>query len=246
LRRGANPTDIVPEAEKRGLDPKMCASYTDGTKLCVEQALIANALGLRTAVPGMLGPRADNLMDVFRLFDLETLWRDRTGITDYVLGPRPKGGVFLIGYNDHPYQKFMLDWFPSELGPGPFYLFQRPYHLIHIEAMATIAEAVLDGTSLLAPWKGLRTDVYAYAKRGLKAGERLDGIGGYACYGLIENCADQVEAPGLPIAFSDDLVLRRDVPVDGKILRHDVEIPSERVDFRTYELAREASRRMEA
>ena len=138
LRRDANPVDIIPEAEKRGLDPKMCASYTDGTKLCVEQALIANALGLRTDVPGMHGPRAESCLDVFRVFDLEALWRDRIGLTDYILGARPKGGVFLIGYHDHPYQKAMLDWFPSELGPGPFYVFERPFHLVHVEAMATL------------------------------------------------------------------------------------------------------------
>lgn len=246
LRRSANPVDIVPEAAKRGLDPKMCAAYTDGTKLSVEQALIANALGLRTAVPGMLGPKADNLQDVFELFDFASLWKDRIGLTDYVLGPRPKGGVFLIGYNEDPYQKSMLDWFPSETGPGPFYLFSRPYHLVHIEAMATIAEAALDGEAILAPWKGFRTDVYAYAKRGLRTGQKLDGIGGHDAYGWIENCADQAGREGLPMTLSEGLTLKRDVAKDERILLRDVEIPGGRADFRAYEQAREASRRLDS
>ncbi len=246
LRRSANPVDIVPEAAKRGLDPKMCAAYTDGTKLGVEQALIANALGLRTAAPGMLGPRTDDLMEVFDLFDFASLWRDRIGLTDYVLGPRPKGGVFLIGFNEDPYQKSMLDWFPSETGPGPFYLFSRPYHLVHIEAMATVAEAVLDGEAILAPWKGFRTDVYAYAKRGLRSGQSLDGIGGHDAYGLIENCADQAGREGLPMTLSEGLVLKRDVAQDERILWSDVEIPGGRADVRAYDLAREASRRLDS
>jgi predicted homoserine dehydrogenase-like protein len=140
----------------------------------------------------------------------------------------------------------MLDWFPSELGPGPFYVFERPFHLVHIEAMATVAEAALDGRALLAPWKGLRTDVYAYAKRGLKAGARLDGIGGYSCYGLIENCGDQGADPGIPMTLADEVVLKKDVPEGGKILRRDVEADESRIDFRTYALAVEASRRLEA
>jgi len=244
LRRTANPVDIVPEAAKRGLDPQMCASYPDGPKLCVEQALIANALGLRTAVPGMLGPRADDLLDVFRLFDFETLWRDGIGLTDYVLGPRPKGGVFLIGYSQDPYQKSMLEWFPSETGPGPYYLFQRPYHLVHIEAMTTVAEAALDGEAVLAPWRGCRTGVVAYAKRGLRAGQRLDGIGGHDAYGLIENEEDQAGREGLPIILSEGLTLRTDVAPDGRILLRDVEIPENRADFKAYEMARRASDRL--
>ena len=242
LDRSADPTSILPEAAKRALDPKMCASYTDGTKVCVEQALVANALGLRTSVPGMAGPRAERLDDVFRLFDLPKLRRDHGGVVDYVLGPPPKGGVFVIGYNDQPFQKFMLGWFPSDLGPGPFYLFQRPYHLNHIESLRSVAEAALDGTAVLAPWRGFQTQVYAYAKRPLKAGEILDGGGGYACYGLIENCADQGDRPGLPVGLAESVALRRSVARGGKIYWDDVVIPAERDDFQTYASALRASR----
>ena len=115
LDRYADPTSIVPEAAKRGLDPKMCASYTDGTKLDIEMALVANAFGCAPVVPGMRGPRAAHVRDVLKLFDLEALWRDRRPFVDYVLGAEPKGGVFVVGYCDDPYQRSMLSWLPPQM-----------------------------------------------------------------------------------------------------------------------------------
>ena len=120
LDRYANPTSIIPEADKRDLDYQMCTSYTDGTKLCVEMAVVANALGLRTAVPGMHGPRCGHVGDVFEHFDLGSLWNNGGAVVDYVLGAQPTGGVFAIGYTEHEFQQFTMDWFPPKMGPGPF------------------------------------------------------------------------------------------------------------------------------
>lgn len=237
LDRYSNPTAIIPEADARNLDYKMATAYTDGTKLCIEMALVANALGLRTRVPGMSGPKAGDVQDVFRLFDFDSLWAEREPCVDYILGAAPGGGVFAIGHCDHPYQRSMLAYY--KMGPGPFYLFYRPYHLCHVEAMECIADAALDGRSLLAPLCGFRTNVFAYAKRDLRAGEMLDGIGGYACYGLIENC-DNGSHPGLPICLSESVVLRRDVRRDSAIRMSDVELPEGRADFELYSRARNA------
>ncbi len=245
LDRYANPTSIIPEADKRDLDYKMCTSYTDGTKVCVEMALVANALGLDTAVPGMYGPRADDVLDALQLFDLEEIWKDRRPVVDYVLGATPKGGIFAIGYSESEYQKFMLGSFPSVLGDGPFYVFARPYHLCHVEAMGAIAEAVLDGEALLQPRHGFRTNIYAYAKKDLRKGEMLDGIGGYACYGLIENCSDNQETPGLPICLADDVKLVRDVPKDEKIAMADISYDASAPQFRLFEEALRASAALE-
>jgi predicted homoserine dehydrogenase-like protein len=222
LDRYVNPTTIIPEADKRSLDYRMCTSYTDGTKLCVEMALLANAFGLRAAVPGMHGPRAAEVHDVFQLFDFEELWEERQPLVDYILGARPKGGVFAIGYTENEFQQYTLDWFPPDMGPGPFYLFYRPYHLGHFESLAAVVEAVLDGHSLLQPECGFRTNVYAYAKRALRRDEELDGIGGYTCYGLIDNCVWDDPHPGLPICLADGVTLTRDVLKDDKIFLDDV------------------------
>jgi predicted homoserine dehydrogenase-like protein len=237
LDRYSNPTKIVPEADKRFLDYKMCAGYTDGTKLCVEMALVANAYDLVTMVPGMYGPRANRLTEVFDLFDFEAIRAGGKAVVDYVLGSRPYGGVFVVGYCDDKYQQSMLGWFPSEVGTGPFYVFDRPYHVVHIEAMKCVAEAFLDRDALLQPTYGFRTNVYAYAKRDLRQGEKLDGIGGYTCYGLIENCSDNRVHAGVPICLAEDVTLRRDIPQDEKIFMNDIVYDPDRLDYKLYSLA---------
>ena len=235
LDRYANPTSIIPEADKRNLDYRMCTAYTDGTKLCVEMALIANALGLRTPVPGMHGPRADHVKDVPSLFDLEEMFAEHGPVVDYILDAEPDGGVFAVGYCEEPYQQEMMQYY--KMGDGPFYVFYRPYHLCHVEALQSVAEAVLDDYALLRPDHGFETNVYAYAKRDLKAGETLDGIGGYCCYGLIENTEAQEEAPGVPICLIEDTELIRDVEKDEKLLADDVQLDSQRPDVQMYEKA---------
>jgi predicted homoserine dehydrogenase-like protein len=236
LDRYSDPEKIVPEADKRRLDHRMAAAYTDGTKLNIEMALVANALGMTTRVPGMYGPAAARVHDVFDLFDFERLWADRQPFVDYILGAEPGGGVFAIGYCEDDYQRFMLSYY--KMGLGPFYLFYRPYHLCHVEAMACVRDAA-EGRSLLQPDAGLRTNVYAYAKRDLRRGETLDGIGGFTCYGLIENVPG---ATGLPICLADQAVLRRDVPKDGRIAWSDVTLDPAREDVRLYARALECGR----
>lgn len=235
LDRTANPTSIIPEADKRNLDYKACASYTDGTKLNIEMAITANAFGLSTKQTGMFGPVCDSIDQVNECFDFHALWRDQKPFVDYVLGAKPGGGVFVIGYCDNPYQQKMLQYY--KMGDGPLYTFYRPYHLCHIEAMACIQDAVLRHQALMTPAFGFVTNVYAYAKKNLVSGDMLDGIGGYTCYGLIENCEDQSPAPGLPICLADQVCLKRDMKQGEKILFSDVEFDPTRIDFELFALA---------
>jgi len=234
LDRYINPTTIKPEADKRDLDFRMCTSYTDGTKLCVEMAVLANGLGLRTEVPGMHGPKMNDIYEVFEHFDFEKIWDGQQAIVDYVLGARPKGGVFAIGYSVNEYQQKTLAWFPPSMGPGPFYLFYRPYHLGHFESMASVAMAFLDNRSILKPDFGFQTNVYAYAKRDMRRGDILDGIGGYTCYGLIENCADNETNPGIPICLSENIKLKVNISKDEKILLSNVDYDPEDYAFKLH------------
>jgi predicted homoserine dehydrogenase-like protein len=223
LDRYTDPIKIKPEADKRYLDAQMCSSYTDGTKLCVEMSIVANGLGGRVVRPGMLGPRMVEMVNLFDHFSFERLWSPGTPpLVDYVLGAKPRGGVFVVGYTDDPYQRKMLGWFPPEIGPGPFYVLTRPYHLIHLEAMRSVLEVARTRRSLLAPRLGLRTDVVCYAKKPLAAGDQLDGPGGFACYGLIEN-RGEVPDPGFPICLSHHARLRRAVGRDDRIGWNDVD-----------------------
>ena len=223
LDRYVTPLSIKEEAEKRDLDPKMCASYSDGSKLCIEMAVMANGIGGYTATPGMFGPKMSSIHEIFNHFDFHKIWNGKEPIVDYVLGAKPSGGVFVIGYTDHPYQKSTLNWLPPDMGPGPFYLFYRPYHLCHFEFAATVAEVVLNNRGVLKPDYGFKTNVYAYAKKDLKKGETLDGLGGYGCYGLIENCSENKFKAGLPICLAENVSLKREIPKDGKIFLEDIE-----------------------
>lgn len=234
LDRYTDPKKIQPEADKRNLDHKMCSSYTDGSKLCVEMAVLANALDLRTDIPGMHGHKIKSIHDIFDAYDFEAIYKDRKPVVDYVLGAEPKGGVFAIGYTEEKFQQYTLDWFPPDMGPGPFYLFYRPYHLGHIEAMACVAEAYLDGSARLQPNYGMKTNVFAYAKQDLKAGQSLDGMGGYAAYGLIENLADNKNNPGIPICIAEGVKVKRDFAKDERIGLQDVEFDRNDPSFDLY------------
>lgn len=241
LDRYSDPTKIIPEAAKRFMDPRMCASFTDGTKLGIEMALTANAIGGKVITPGMVGPRVKDVYTVFEHVDFESVWDTDTPLVDYVLGAQPSGGVFVVGFNDHPHQVETLSWYPCHLGPGPFYVFHRPYHLGHIESVSCIAEAYLDGWAVLQPTHGFSTNVYAYAKKDLRPGEEMDGIGGYAAYGLIENCSENQLRPGLPICLANHVVVTRDIRRDDKIYWDDVTIPPDGPAFKYFELAQKAS-----
>jgi len=232
LDREATPASIVEEADKRNLDYRMATAYTDGTKLSVEMALVANACGFRASVTGMQGPRAADVHEVFELFDFEALRHEPAPVVDYILGANPGGGVFVVGHCEDPYQRAMLEYY--KMGPGPFYLFYRPYHLCHVEAMECIADACLDGRSLLEPRHGFRTNVIAFAKRALRAGETLDGIGGFTCYGQIENTSTGGDVEGLPICLADDVTLLRDVAVGERIGTADVRVAPGRRDFELF------------
>ncbi len=223
LDRYTDPVKIAPEADKRTLDHKMCSSYTDGTKLCVEMAVLANAINGRTATPGMFGHRMTHVNDIFNHINFDEVWDRQHPLVDYVLGSEPKGGVFVVAHTADKFQQYTFNWFPPDVGPGPYYVFSRPYHLGHIEAMQCIAEAYLDGTARLQPIYGMRTNVHTFAKRDLRAGDRLDGMGGFNSYGLIENLDEPGLRPGLPILLNDNLRIKRDIPRDERISLEDVE-----------------------
>ena len=108
--------------------------------------------------------------------------------------------------------------------------------------MACIADAALNQRSLLQPDHGFRTNVYAYAKRDLRRGEILDGIGGYLAYGLIENCDGDEANAGLPLGLAEGVPLGRDIQRDGKILLSDVRYDPARPDFAAHFKAVEISR----
>ena len=100
--------------------------------------------------------------------------------------------MFVLGTTDHPTQRHYLNLY--KLGEGPLYCFYTPYHLCHFEVPNTVARAVLFGDATIAADGAPRVDVVTAAKVDLKAGELLDGIGGFKTYGLAENAPDSCGA----------------------------------------------------
>jgi len=227
LDRYATPASVVEEARMRNLNPVMCAAYTDGTKLNIEMALVANATGMVPTCRGMLGPPAQHVREVFEKFDLASF--RHPGVVDYILGAEPAGGVFAVGHCEHPVQRGYLSYY--KMGAGPFYLFYRPYHLCHLETPYAIASVVLFGRPILTPQTQPVADVVAFAKTDLAAGAALAvGIGGEHLYGLIERKEICRERGAVPICLFDAergcvARMKRSVPRDQLLTWDDVVLP---------------------
>lgn len=224
-----NPTTQKAFAEKWKQKPHMVTSFADGSKISFEQAIVANATGMRVARRGMYGPTVPSgtsIKEAVNLYPLEELTKG-SGIVDYIVGVEPGPGVFVLGTHNHPTQQHYLNLY--KLGTGPLYCFYTPYHLCHFEVPNTIARAVLFGDAAIAPLGAPFVDVVTTAKIDLKAGQILDGIGYYMTYGQCEN-SDVVNAKKLlPIGLAEGCHLKRDIPRDQVLTYDDVELPKDRL-----------------
>jgi predicted homoserine dehydrogenase-like protein len=88
---------------------------------------------------------------------------------------------------------------------------------------------VLFGDPTIAPLDGPRVEVLTAAKRDLRAGEVLDGIGFYLTYGLAENADVVARENLLPMGIAEGCRLLRDVAKDRALTYDDVELPAGRL-----------------
>jgi Predicted homoserine dehydrogenase len=224
-----NPTTQEGFAKRWGQKPQMVTSFADGSKISFENAIVANATGMRVAKRGMFGPTVPSgtpIQEAADWYPAEALL-EGPGIVDYVVGAVPGPGVFVLGTHDHPQQKHYLNLY--KLGEGPFYCFYTPYHLCHFEVHNTVARAVLFGDAAVAAQGAPLVDVVATAKIDLAAGEVLDGIGGYHTYGLAENADIAVRDNLLPMGLAEGCRLVRPVARDQVLTYEDVELPQGRL-----------------
>jgi len=217
-------------ADAHGQRPKMITSFADGTKIAAEMGVVANATGFGVAERGMRGPRADRVEQAPERFDLEALVK--APIVDYLLGAEPSFGVFVLGYEDDPISAEYLRFY--KMGDGPVYTFYRPFHLGPFETVQSVARAVLQHDAAATPLGAPVTEVVALAKRDLKVGETLDGIGGFTVYGMLENIATARSERLLPMGLTDGAVIRREIAEDAALTFDDVEVPSDRLATRLW------------
>ena len=224
-----NPTTQEGFARKWGQNPAMVTSFADGTKISFEQAIVANATGMRVAKRGMFGPTVPagtHIQQAISQYPLEAMV-EGPGIVDYVVGAEPAPGIFVLGTHDHPTQQHYLNLY--KLGTGPLYCYYTPYHLCHFEVPFTAARAVLFGDAAIAPLGAPFVDVVATAKIDLKVGEQLDGLGHYMTYGLCENSDIVRKQNLLPIGLAEGCQLKHDIPKDQVLSYDDVQLPEDRL-----------------
>jgi predicted homoserine dehydrogenase-like protein len=222
-----NPTTQKAFAERWGQDPAMVTSFADGTKISFEQAIVANAFGLTVPKRGMYGrDHAGHVDELTEAYDVDEL-RELGGIIDYVVGSKPGPGVYVLGTHDDPKQRHYLELY--KLGKGPLYSFYTPYHLCHFEVPNSVARAVDFADAALVPAGAPKVDVVTTAKRDLKAGQVLDGLGEYDTYGVAESTPVTRAENLLPMGVAVGCTLLRDVAKDEVLTYADVTLPPGRL-----------------
>ena len=225
LNRYRNPETQREFAQKHNVNAAIVASFADGSKLNLEATIMGNAIGFIPAVRGMHGHACAHVKDLLGKFSLDDF--KAGGLVEYVLGAEPHTGAFVIAYNDQPIRRTLMTYL--KLGDGPLHMFYTPYHIPPMQLPHSVARAVLFNDPTITPSGAPTCDTITFAKRDLKKGERLDGMGGYTCYGLVDRYDVCRKGDYLPMAVSLDCVLKTDVPKDGPITYADVTLPAGRI-----------------
>lgn len=211
-------------AERNNQKVKGVTSFADGTKLSMELAVLANATGFGVGRRGMYGPALTHVRECADFYHDKL--RDG-GMVDFLIGAEPGNGVFVIGHSEDSVRKDYLKYL--KMGDGPLYVFHTPFHLPQLEIPNTVARAVLFRDATVMPSGAPVCDAVTVAKRDVKAGEVLDGLGGFTCYALLENYATSREIDALPMGVSDGCRLKCDVSRDQVVTYNDVELPAGRL-----------------
>lgn len=217
---------LTPEqAALGGMNAQMFNSFADGTKSSIEMAAIANAADLQAPSDGLLFPPCG-------VDDLATILRPREagGVLEH------SGTVETVSSLERDGRPVFRDlrWgvyvtFEAEPGPrgdyarrcfkeygvvtdssGRYTALYRPYHLIGLELGVSVASAALRGEPT-GTTEHFNADVVAVAKRPLKAGEVLDGEGGYTVWGKLLPAASSLARGALPIGLAHHMTLKRDL-----------------------------------
>ena len=218
------PETAAEEAKRKGASAKMLCSFKDGTKTMVEMTAMANATGFLPDVMGAHGA-SGQVKDLPDLLSLKS--EGRGGIltsyrtVEYINGVAP--GVFIIIASKLPDINHELTYLG--MGSGPNYVLYRPYHLTSLETPLTVAKVCIDRIPSIVPRAGMTAETGTVAKRDLKAGEKLDGIGGYTIRGTFISAGEAKEKKILPIGLvNKNTEMLRDIKKGALITYNDVKL----------------------
>jgi predicted homoserine dehydrogenase-like protein len=229
----ATPDSCLDEANGKRMNPKMLASFKDGTKTMVEMAAISNTTGLVPDVPGMHGPKVE-ISDLTKVFipvsDGGIL--SQRGCVEYSTGAVAPG-VFAIIATDDP--RIQADMKFVSMGLGPYYLLLRPFHLCNIETPLAVAEAVFYGETT-AVANNLVSDVVTVAKRDLKPGETLGGIGSADVFHRIYTFQEARKLKGIPMGIAPNARVLKDIRKGELITEDNVAVDTSRFIYQLYQV----------
>ena len=220
------------EAKRGGMNPQMFNSFLDGTKSAIEMAAIANASGLAVPRDGLLFPPCgvDDLPEVLR--GGRSLERD--GMVEVVSSLERDGrpvfrdlrwGVYVVLKAPNEYARNCFKEYGLKTDASGWYAaMYKPYHLIGLELGISVLSAALRGEPTGQP-NGWRGDAVAVAKRALRAGETLDGEGGYTVWGKLVPAERSLAEGALPIGLAHKVPLIRDVAAGAIVRWSDVNVP---------------------
>ncbi len=219
-------------ARKQGISVAQTTSFTDGTKVQIEQAFCANAFGAGILQPGMTGLESAEL-DAGTEEPIQACGNQLAkqaakhggAIADFIVVPG-NASLFVTGTHSAD-QRESLAY--MKMGDGPFYTLIKPYHLCHFEVLKTVRDVLRHGRHgvLMDNSAQPQISVNTISKRPLRAGEKISrGIGSFAVRG---EAVELTRHPGhLPIGLVHDAVVRRDIATDEVLTMDDVDLPATR------------------
>lgn len=230
------------QATAAGMNPQMFNSFLDGTKSAIEMAAIANACDLDVPENGLGFPPCgvDDLAHILRPRAVGGQL-DHDGMVEVVSSLERDGrpvfrdlrwGVYVVLKAPNAYAAacFRQYGLPTD-SSGLYAAMYKPFHLIGLELSISVLSAALRGepTGSSRAWRG---DAVAVAKRDLKAGEALDGEGGYTVHGRLVSAALSLSQRMLPIGLAHGVHLTRDVAVGSVVTEDDVRLDPNRLASR--------------
>jgi len=225
LNHNPSAEDMAYWALRQGISVDQTTSFTDGTKVQIEQVVVGNGLGATITRQGLEGIASTSLNESASQLGMLA---ERLGqpIADYIIPSGfPAGGVFLVCRHDADQQQ-AIEYF--KLGAGPYYTLLRPFHLCSLEVGKTVRRVLAGGSVLLNNSVAPTLGVAAIAKRPMRAGELIErGIGGFRFRGEAIKLAEHSDH--VPIGLLRNTTLRRAVEPGQMITYDDVDILPSRV-----------------
>lgn len=225
LNHAPSETDMEYWANKQGLSIAQTTSFTDGTKVQIEQAFVANAFDADIYWPGLLGPSAETVEEGAQLLaDVASQrnpeHKEQRAISDYILTTGCPGIFIAAKHKDYcrPYLNYL------KMGDGPFYTLTRSFHLCHLEVLKTIRAVLERGDVLMNNSSQPRISVATVAKRDLAKNHFIrHGIGSFDVRGEAVEIADALDH--VPIGLLMNARLRQPVEKGQRISMDDVDLP---------------------